>query len=395
MSPSLPLPDDPILAAAARALEDVGFVGEIWDADWRLAYLSSEYLVAAAGGRPLGIDDAALGRHVAEPATIDARLRWGAGPTLAGMRAEFAAWGGILIGPEEGAKERLLALADPRVRDVLEALEHEPVPPSWPDRMEARFGTKTTELDGMRIRLTDDTGRLAGSMLIAKPAVRGAVLGMLALGDKRLFERMLEAVVPERRPVAILFADLEGSTALSRRLSAAGYFGLIRRLVRAIDAEVVDAGGIVGKHAGDGVTAFFLAQGGAESAAAAGAVASVKAIRAAAARAAERSGLTSADVTVRFGLHWGATVHVGRLLTAGRIELTAIGDEVNEAARIEACAIGGRALASKALIERLSAADARAVGVDLDGVRYVTLAELASASEKARRDAPALSVCEL
>jgi class 3 adenylate cyclase len=99
---------------------------------------------------------------------------------------------------------------------------------------------------------------------------------------------------------------------------------------------------------------------------------------------------------MRFGLHWDGTVYVGRLLTAGRIELTAIGDEVNEAARIEACATGGRALASKALIERLDPVDARAAGVDPEHVRYVTLSALATASEKARRDAPALlSVCEL
>jgi hypothetical protein len=41
------------------------------------------------------------------------------------------------------------------------------------------------------------------------------------------------------------------------------------------------------------------------------------------------------------------------LITAGRSEVTALGDEVNEAARIEACATGGRALAAKSLIERL------------------------------------------
>jgi class 3 adenylate cyclase len=39
--------------------------------------------------------------------------------------------------------------------------------------------------------------------------------------------------------------------------------------------------------------------------------------------------------------------------------VTALGDEVNEAARIEACASGGRMLASKTLIERLDPNDAR------------------------------------
>ena len=49
-----------------------------------------------------------------------------------------------------------------------------------------------------------------------------------------------------------------------------------------------------------------------------------------------------------------------RVSTVARTEVTALGDEVNEAARIEACAAGSRLLASKVLIERLdSAAPAR------------------------------------
>jgi class 3 adenylate cyclase len=232
--------------------------------------------------------------------------------------------------------------------------------------------------------------------MIAKPAVRGAVLGMLALGDQRLFDRLLELVRPQRRSVAILFADLEGSSALSRTLSAASYFALIRRLTREIDAEVVDRGGVVGKHMGDGVTAFFLSDGpGDESQAAAAAVGAVAAIREAAKRAAQAHGVPDDNMVMRFGLHWGATVQVGRFVTAGRLEATAIGDEVNEAARIEACATGGRALASKGLIERLSADDARALGLDPAALRYAMLGDLPTATEKARRDAPAVAVCEL
>jgi class 3 adenylate cyclase len=218
---------------------------------------------------------------------------------------------------------------------------------------------------------------------------------MLALGDRRLFDRLLELVRPQRRSVAILFADLEGSSALSRTLSAAGYFVLIRRLTRDIDAQVVDRGGVVGKHVGDGVTAFFLVDGDDEAAAAAAALGAVSAIRDAAARVASASGLGEEGLVMRCGLHWGATVQVVRFVTAGRLEATAIGDEVNEAARIEACATGGRALASKALIERLSADDARALGIDPDALRYTMLGDLPSATEKARRDAPAIAVCEL
>ena len=67
----------------------------------------------------------------------------------------------------------------------------------------------------------------------------------------------------------------------------------------------------------------------------------------------------------------------------------------NEAARIEACATGGRALASKALIERLDRDDAAALGLDPDRISYIRLAELTTATEKARRDAPAIAVCDV
>ena len=86
---------------------------------------------------------------------------------------------------------------------------------------------------------------------------------------------------------------------------------------------------------------------------------------------------------------------MGRILTAGRSEVTALGDEVNEAARIEACATGGRILASKALIERLSNADATALAIDFVHTTYTPLAELVTATDKARRDAPAIAVCEV
>jgi len=394
VTPALSLPDHPVLAQAAQALESVGAVAEVWDAEWRLAYLTSDYLVSAGAGR---FPDGALGigEHLFSQGIADAWLSWPAGPTLESVRESLAAWGGMVIGPEPGAKERLLARADPRLHDVIEALEPRPMPAVWPDRLDVRFGTGLIRYDGVRVRLQDDDGAFAGSLMIAKPAVPGAVLGMLALGDRRLFDRLLELVRPQRRSVAILFADLEGSSALSRTLSAAGYFALIRRLTREIDAQVVDRGGVVGKHVGDGVTAFFLVDGDNEAAPAAAALGAVAAIRDAAARVASASGLSEDGLVMRFGLHWGATVQVGRLVTAGRLEATAIGDEVNEAARIEACATGGRALASKALIERLAEADARALGIDLAAVRYTMLGELPSATEKARRDAPAIAVCEL
>jgi class 3 adenylate cyclase len=207
---------------------------------------------------------------------------------------------------------------------------------------------------------------------------------------------MTQVAKAGRRPAAILFADLEGSSALARRLSTASYFALGRRLARAADQSVIDAGGLVGRHVGDGVVAFFLAEtAGSDSAAARGCIEASRALRQAVADVAARSELSPEDVVLRFGLHWGANLYVGNIATAGRSEVTALGDEVNEAARIEACASGGRALASKDLIERLDPEDAATLDLDPDRVTYTSLGDLETATEKARRDAPTIPVCEV
>jgi class 3 adenylate cyclase len=75
--------------------------------------------------------------------------------------------------------------------------------------------------------------------------------------------------------------------------------------------------------------------------------------------------------------------------------VTALGDEVNEAARIEACATGGRTIASKVLIERLDPVDAVILGIDPSRATYTPLADLATATDKARRDAPSIAVCDV
>jgi class 3 adenylate cyclase len=68
---------------------------------------------------------------------------------------------------------------------------------------------------------------------------------------------------------------------------------------------------------------------------------------------------------------------------------------MNEAARIEACATGGRTLASKALIERLDREDAVALGIDLAGISYNQLGQLDTATDKARRDAASIPVSDI
>ena len=87
---------------------------------------------------------------------------------------------------------------------------------------------------------------------------------------------------------------------------------------------------------------------------------------------------------MRFGVHWGSMIHIGNITTAARFEVTALGDEVNEAARIEACATGGRTLASKPLVERLDDRAAAELGIDRDRLTYAQLSDLVTATEKVR-----------
>jgi class 3 adenylate cyclase len=219
---------------------------------------------------------------------------------------------------------------------------------------------------------------------------------MVAHSDAQHLNQIQVVAKAARRPAAVLFADLEGSSPLAKRLSTADYFTLTRRLVTAADQCVVEAGGLVGRHVGDGVVAFFLAESlGSESAAARACIAAARKLRSAAADVATRCGLEAEDVVIRFGLHWGSTLYVGAITTGARSEVTALGDEVNEGARIEACASGGRALASKDLIERLMRDDASALELDPDHMVYTALADLPTATEKARRDAPAIAVSDV
>jgi class 3 adenylate cyclase/tetratricopeptide (TPR) repeat protein len=61
----------------------------------------------------------------------------------------------------------------------------------------------------------------------------------------------------ERRVVAILFADLCGSTPLANELGAEGMHRLLTRYFELVDGLIAQCGGTVDKHMGDGVMALF------------------------------------------------------------------------------------------------------------------------------------------
>jgi class 3 adenylate cyclase len=128
----------------------------------------------------------------------------------------------------------------------------------------------------------------------------------------------------------------------------------------------------------------------AESAAARGAIDAARRIRDGAAGLLD----DAPDVLVNVGLPWGALLTIGQVSTHGRLEVTALGDEMNEAARIEAVATNGRILASKNLLERLGPEDADALELNLANMHFTAVRSM-GADAKALRDAGSIAVAEV
>ena len=79
-------------------------------------------------------------------------------------------------------------------------------------------------------------------------------------------------------------------------------------------------------------------------------------------------------------------------MTGGRLEVTALGDEVNECARIQQSRARRRAARLQAVVERLDLDDAHALGLDPLTIMYRTVGELPGVTPKAVRDAGGVPV---
>jgi class 3 adenylate cyclase len=389
MSTGPPLPEHPELRSVAEALEMAGISGEILDASWCLVYISSEE------ARIIGVEPSEVERFYGKglprrqledgeyyATTDDSSRDWW--KLNVPMMRVYLEPDGEAFDAVFGALAKAAARVQPGELQRAWASIH-----SFPDLE----GLRTSWLGDtafLDMRINDDTGAFIGVLRLAKADAPDSLLARMARGDRAMHERMDAVRTPARRPASILFADIEASGDLSRRLSSRGYFELIRQLTDLIDTSVIKQGGIVGKHAGDGASALFLVEqfGHSESEAASAAVRAARAIR----EGASQLGPDDIDVRINVGVHWGATLMIGQVATGGRLEVTALGDEMNEAARIESVAKGGDVLASKLLLERLEPPEATDLGLDLDDMTYTTVSALEGSSDKAVRDAGSISV---
>lgn len=381
-----PLPEHPILREVALAVEDMGRVAEIVDREWRIVYISSE-LFSVVGA---DVDaDQVYGLSMIQRDQMFPGL-WGT--DLESGRRWWRANAPYMRSTLEADAPQFGGSTEAAGR--LEPVEPPPVWGTWTAVGPGRAVSYSQDQYLLHVRLNEPDGTFAGVLVVSWPRLPGAVTGLLSRGDVAMYERMARMAEPHRCETAIVFADLEASGELSRALSSRAYFEVIRGMTTAFDEAVIDHGGIVGRHAGDGASAFFCPAdlGGSTSRAAA---AAIRAARQAQAAVVRLAGGPDGPPSVNLGLHWGSTVMMGQVVTGGRLEVTALGDEVNEAARIQDAARGGIILASKHVIERLDPTDAASLEIDLDTIAYHQLGQIEGVSEKGLRDAGAISVAEL
>lgn len=138
----------------------------------------------------------------------------------------------------------------------------------------------------------------------------------------------------QEREIAVLFADLRGFTSLAEHKLPFDVVFLLNRYFRGMAQAVEGAGGHIDKFIGDGVMALF----GLEVDRATACRQALAAARAMALELAEMNRQLAHDLPqplrLGIGLHFGPAI-VGEMGAGATVSITAIGDTVNTASRLE------------------------------------------------------------
>jgi class 3 adenylate cyclase/nitrite reductase/ring-hydroxylating ferredoxin subunit len=145
--------------------------------------------------------------------------------------------------------------------------------------------------------------------------------------------RAVAARSGEAKKVTIFFSDIADFTSLAERLSAYDVMYLLNRYFVQVGDVIEQNGGFIDKFVGDGLMAIFGVDGQPD--------APLRSVQAALQTLAAVDSMKpffasmyDADFDIRIGLHYGEAV-LGSLGSIGHERLTAIGDVVNVASRVE------------------------------------------------------------
>jgi class 3 adenylate cyclase len=383
-------PDDPRLAELARHVERLQWAGLVLDAENTLVYIAPE---ARAFVDPGGDADLGLGKHIVEAFVMDTWLNTVPPENQLDMFRDLAPF---MLRDLESRGGNVGELLPEPMLDLLGDVEPAPIPAMWANSFPYIDPRGDGDLPAYNVnvaflRLAGDDGSPLACLILFFMGVRPNLVALLARGDEPMYERMARLVEPSPHHAAVVFCDLHRSVPLARQLPSAAYFKLVRELWTGFDEAVARETGIIGKHAGDGASAFFLVDDlGSASAAAAAAIRCARAIH----EISEGvfSDISGSECLMKVGVHWGGNLYMGQLVPGGRLDVTALGDGVNETARVQETAGPGETLATKQLLEQLSHDDAAALGLDLEKLLYRPLSDVPTATEKAVKDAGGLPV---
>lgn len=139
----------------------------------------------------------------------------------------------------------------------------------------------------------------------------------------------------QEQPAAILFVDLAGYTRRSERMHPAETVRFLRRFHGAIERPVLAHGGMLEQFTGDGAMVVFGVGGGGPANAAAALACAYDLLTAINELSGEMTRAGAEPLRIGIGIHYGPVV-IGRVGGERQYQLTATGDTVNVASRLEA-----------------------------------------------------------
>jgi adenylate cyclase len=149
--------------------------------------------------------------------------------------------------------------------------------------------------------------------------------------------------------VTILFSDVRGFTSMSESLPPESVLQILNKYFADMTPIVWDYKGLLDKYIGDGLMALFGAPTECEGSAASAVLAAIAMQHQMSAvnEDLKQSGLP--EINIGIGINTG-TVTVGYMGSEERTDYTAIGDEVNLAARLEKQALGNQIIISRSTL---------------------------------------------
>lgn len=235
----------------------------------------------------------------------------------------------------------------------------------------------------------------------------GTVLDVLAHRDE-VIRDLLKKHLPVLTDVAVLVADLQGSTMICLQLPPEEYFELINQIWAAMEPIFRRYYGTHGKHVGDGMVYYFFPQPDCSYL--------LNSVRCANELRAEIRKISQSwqlrknwnnDLKLKIGLHEG-TEWLGTFHIDSKVEFTVLGDTINHAARLSDFASGSTIWASKSLVSKLAPEERRKLryGIrrrDSEGVEVLveaTFSPVSALADPARhgdklRDIAGMAVTEI